>query len=89
MADRCVHPYRAVFWNPGNDCVQCHVCGEDMLEGRKIRGLREAVADIGPFYIVEVSADRLHWMPVQITSEPKDFAVAHFIRLARTTPERT
>lgn len=23
----CFHPYRAVFWNPHNRCVQCHVCG--------------------------------------------------------------
>ena len=24
----CTHPFRAVYWNPYNQVVQCHRCGE-------------------------------------------------------------
>lgn len=33
----CQHPFRAVYWNPSNDAIQCHVCGASIVSGAMLR----------------------------------------------------
>lgn len=40
----CYHPYRAVCWNPANDAIQCHACGETLVQGRVLRHLKQELA---------------------------------------------
>ena len=50
--DECLHPPDAVFWNPYNEVIQCHRCGEVTVSENLTRALARLADEYGPRGVV-------------------------------------